>query len=631
MAKKREISAGLGVKKIKDGDFDYQKMEQIIEEEYLKRNREVKYKRKKSFSPSSIGYGAGTCFAGETEFVTDEGIRTMADAVGEEVVVWTGHGRWGQGRDKSWSTSRGWKPATVRSFGVQPLMKITVERNGIRKEIYATREHRWIVETTKFPQTVTRESPQRATTSELMPGWRLWRDARVPSTSEMSNDGIRAGFVYGDGSCSSTWGTRKQGCRVTLHGDKDRELLYLFENDYGISEEFAHRGEDTEFMKNNRVPCRTVSGLPRSYKSEPDLSESHGYLKGWLAGYFAADGNIHSSGAASITSHKKKSLEAVRDVCAILGINCGTIIEYEVEKLGKVYTEYNITLNYRDLGEDFFLLSHHREYFDFSVTRSSVRASYPRWTVVSVEITDRVEEVFCVVEPETERFALADGILTMNCPRRWYLSFSGAEFDESADAVGIANMENGSAFHDRIQKLFTDAGIMAEEEKELIVEDPPIRGFIDAIAEIDGVRAVGEFKSTRDESFVHRRYSGNPMAYHLYQVLIYMYFEKIDQGFLFYENKNDQTFLTIPIRMNDYTRKIIEDAIEWMRKVHGNWKKDVIDEDEDGNPVVSYENLPTRPWTRRNKNCQQCPVFNECWENRPDGEVDLPPMEVVTL
>lgn len=217
------------------------------------------------------------------------------------------------------------------------------------------------------------------------------------------------------------------------------------------------------------------------------------------------------------------------------------------------------------------------------------------------------------------------------CSRRWYLSFSGAEFDESADAVGIANMENGSAFHDRIQKLFTDAGIMAEEEKELVVEDPPIRGFIDAIAEIDGVRAVGEFKSTRDESFVHRRYSGNPMAYHLYQVLIYMYFEKIDQGFLFYENKNDQTFLTIPIRMNDYTRKIIEDAIEWMRKVHGNWKKDVIDEDEDGNPVVSYENLPTRPWTRRNKNCQQCPVFNECWENRPDGEVDLPPMEVVTL
>ena len=217
------------------------------------------------------------------------------------------------------------------------------------------------------------------------------------------------------------------------------------------------------------------------------------------------------------------------------------------------------------------------------------------------------------------------------CARRWYLSFSGAEFDDSADAVGIANMENGSAFHDRIQKLFTDAGIMAEEEKELVVEDPPIRGFIDAIAEIDGIRAVGEFKSTRDESFIHRRYSGNPMAYHLYQVLIYMYFEKIDQGFLFYENKNDQTFLTIPIRMNDYTRKIIEDAIEWMREVRENWKNDVTDEDEDGNPVVSYENLPTRPWTRRNKNCKQCPVFNECWENRPDGEVELPPMEVVTL
>ena len=73
------------------------------------------------------------------------------------------------------------------------------------------------------------------------------------------------------------------------------------------------------------------------------------------------------------------------------------------------------------------------------------------------------------------------------------------------------------------------ADIVIENEREMKVERPPIRAFIDSIVEIDGVKAIVEIKSTRDESFVHRKYSGTPMAYHLYQLLLYMYFEKIDQ------------------------------------------------------------------------------------------------------
>jgi hypothetical protein len=38
------------------------------------------------------------------------------------------------------------------------------------------------------------------------------------------------------------------------------------------------------------------------------------------------------------------------------------------------------------------------------------------WRVVSVSVTDRVEEVFCAVVPGVESFALADELLTMNCP-----------------------------------------------------------------------------------------------------------------------------------------------------------------------------------------------------------------------
>lgn len=230
------------------------------------------------------------------------------------------------------------------------------------------------------------------------------------------------------------------------------------------------------------------------------------------------------------------------------------------------------------------------------------------------------------------------------CPRRWYLAFSGSEYDETADALGVANMAHGVAVHDRLQELFEEAEMVIENERELVVEYPPIRAFIDSIVEVDGIQAVVEIKSTREESFVHRRFSGNPMPYHLYQLLIYMYFEGIDQGCLLYENKNDNTFLPIPVRMNDHTRRITEDCIRWMELVWDNWRQDATfgepesddtklpdSKKDDGFVEASYENLPTRPFTKKSKECKSCPVFNECWNKLEEGTVDIPPMEVVKL
>lgn len=230
------------------------------------------------------------------------------------------------------------------------------------------------------------------------------------------------------------------------------------------------------------------------------------------------------------------------------------------------------------------------------------------------------------------------------CPRRWYLAFSGAEYDETADALGVANMAHGVAVHDRLQGLLNDTGIVVQNEREMVVEYPPIRAFIDSIVEIDGIQAIIEIKSTRDESFVHRKFSGNPMPYHLYQLLLYMHFEGIDQGCLLYENKNDNTFLTIPVRMNDRTKKIVQDCIEWLEMVYNNWRQDASfgepakpdpsnpkAQPDDGFVEASYEHLPKRPFTKKSVQCKSCPVFNECWESREDGDIGLSPMEVVKL
>jgi CRISPR/Cas system-associated exonuclease Cas4 (RecB family) len=208
------------------------------------------------------------------------------------------------------------------------------------------------------------------------------------------------------------------------------------------------------------------------------------------------------------------------------------------------------------------------------------------------------------------------------CPRYWYLAFEGKYvFDESAtDDMALAAMSNGTYFHDRFGKILEGSGAVVSLEQELLMEDPPIRGFIDAIIQVDGDEVVVENKSARSEVFQIRVNSMKPAPYHLYQLLIYLKGLGKTKGVIIYENKNDQSVLVIPVTMDTVNEQIIEDAFAWMREVRSNWETSEED-----------SNLPTRPWTRKNKNCKGCPLFDECWNNLPDGNVKLLPMEVVKL
>lgn len=208
------------------------------------------------------------------------------------------------------------------------------------------------------------------------------------------------------------------------------------------------------------------------------------------------------------------------------------------------------------------------------------------------------------------------------CARRWYLSFEGKYvFDESStDHMGIANMDNGTYFHDRLGKLIQSSSADVTLEQEFSVDSPPIRGFIDAIIDSGSGPVVVEAKSTKAEIFEIRKNSNKPPAYHIYQVIIYMKALSIEHGVILYENKNDQSMLLIPLTMNDYYQDVIDDAWNWMRAVHNNWSAG-----PDGG------NLPVRPWKKTNKNCKSCPLFDACWNKLPEGNVDLSPMEVVSL
>jgi CRISPR/Cas system-associated exonuclease Cas4 (RecB family) len=185
-----------------------------------------------------------------------------------------------------------------------------------------------------------------------------------------------------------------------------------------------------------------------------------------------------------------------------------------------------------------------------------------------------------------------------NCARYWYIAFEGTEFENTFDAIAIANMANGTAAHERIQKIFESTGTVKVIEQEIIKEDPPVKGFADVILDWEGTEVVGEIKTTSDNAFLFRQNSMKPSDNHRLQILIYMDVRGAEEGFLLYENKDNQQMLIIPVKMNDANREFLDKCYDWMRETRKAW------EDKD---------LPARPFRKNNKICTDCPVRTTCF------------------
>lgn len=199
-----------------------------------------------------------------------------------------------------------------------------------------------------------------------------------------------------------------------------------------------------------------------------------------------------------------------------------------------------------------------------------------------------------------------------NCPRYWYLAFSGVSFIDENDSIAVANMAQGTQAHERLQKLINSTGTLKQEEREITNEYPPIRGFIDLVLEWNGKEVIGEIKTAKQEVWDTRQATMKPSANHLLQLLTYMKLTNAEEGFFLYENKNTQEILIIPVQMNERNTKIIEDTFLWLREVWDNFK--------DGD-------LPMRPFTKSTNVCKYCPIKKDCWSGQM-GTVQIEPYEV---
>lgn len=121
---------------LKLSNYGYSR-EHLTEEKIYNLFKDYKY----IIPGGSVMSGAGTnglvslsnCFRGDVKVLTRDGFIPIKDLVGKNVEVFGGN--------KKWILS------PIKSYGKQPLMKLTLRRNLVEnKEIYCTKNHKWFVD-----------------------------------------------------------------------------------------------------------------------------------------------------------------------------------------------------------------------------------------------------------------------------------------------------------------------------------------------------------------------------------------------------------------------------------------------------------------------------------------------------
>jgi CRISPR/Cas system-associated exonuclease Cas4 (RecB family) len=199
------------------------------------------------------------------------------------------------------------------------------------------------------------------------------------------------------------------------------------------------------------------------------------------------------------------------------------------------------------------------------------------------------------------------------CARYWYLAFDGGTFEDNATPFAGANMTNGTLSHERIQKAMKDAGILKEAEFKIVNNDPPIFGYGDVIIEWEGKELLGEIKTMMNEGFEYRKLNRKPKVGHLVQLLIYMKILQKRKAVLIYENKNNHELLVLPVEINDYYIKWVNQAFDWMRTVRQAW---------------TDRTLPEKVYRSNSKICKSCPLYKVCAE-AGKGDVRINSLEPI--
>lgn len=361
----------------------------------------------------SIMQGAGSgkkistanCFSVDTEFITDKGVASFKSFKdGDLVNVLSSYG--------------GFKEATIKCFGPQKLAKVTIMRNSIYKEIDCTWNHDW--------RTLDGESILIKQTSELRAGDELpyikrkWMENK--EGRYFCPMGFIHGLVFGDG----TYYKKYDYCNLDLCGDSKQFLKFFKGFDWVIHES----DEKTR-----------IRYLPNYMKQMPDFKAVNSeYVLGFLMGWFASDGTVDPNGRATLYHNNKENLKKIMDVMESLGIystgnirvrrETDTVVIQGKEYSNREYKLYSINFVKDCMFKSFFVKENHKKYFCDYINNLVLDKRKTNWKVMSVENADKIENVWCVIEPECHNFTLRGGVSTNNCTHN---SLGGLADDEEWD------------------------------------------------------------------------------------------------------------------------------------------------------------------------------------------------------
>ncbi len=199
------------------------------------------------------------------------------------------------------------------------------------------------------------------------------------------------------------------------------------------------------------------------------------------------------------------------------------------------------------------------------------------------------------------------------CARYWFLAFNGGTFEDNSDPFAGANMTNGTKSHERIQKAMEDAGFLIDSEFKIVNNDPPIFGYGDVMLDWEGEALLGEIKTMMNEGFEYRKINRKPKPGHLIQLLIYMKILQKKKAVLIYENKNNHELLVLPVEINDYYIKWVNQTFEWMRTVRKAWEN---------------KTLPEKNYRSNSKICKNCPLSKVC-ADAGKGDIKIDRLEPI--
>lgn len=163
--------------------------------------------------------------------------------------------------------------------------------------------------------------------------------------------------------------------------------------------------------------------------------------------------------------------------------------------------------------------------------------------------------------------------------------------------------DNGTGVHERIQKYFTEMGIVIENEKKMkyTVKTPApsitVVGSADSIVQIKK-KLIVEIKSCN--SFMYVKFVKEKGSLdHKVQWNLYSYGLKIPDGVFIYENKNTQEIHPVPV---SFDKALFDDTIKKFKRVQ---------------KAINDSRLVVRPYKGMTaKACLKCDYKDECWSRR---------------